>query len=537
MSRSSPNPQVPVRKLVLCFDGTGNTFSGSSGDTNIVKLYDKFDRDDPRQFHYYQTGIGTYDVNGGSVNKGFLGSIRSAITRTLDSGFGTSFDHHVMAGYKFLMNHYNHGDKIYMFGFSRGAFTARFLARMINGVGLLSVGNDEMVPFAYALYQRYEQGHFEVPSKEEVIRSLANAKDALASGIDTINSARAQLRNRDSSLSTSSSTTDLSEASAETDITVPAEAEALHYAPIPTDAATQQVVNEMKAFRNTFCREVKVYFLGIFDCVNSVSVLGSPSEPATVLGTAEHVRHAVAVDEFRVKFKPALLHQDVKAYETASEKIKEVWFPGNHGDVGGGWPIAPAPEGFWSTVKRWFSGDVQKIGTSADPGLDDFQMSDIPLDWMIRELELVNAANPKEWAISFGARKDGFRRMLRRKDKLKQAKEGRIHNTMSFSGGSNMLKAILWNVMARYELESGKWVKRYFPLNAGDPRDIPRDAIVHQSLIDRISNAALAYRPQNNHGGKSRPCLLDKEGKNAAQFHQVYEPGHRDELHRIWTFA
>ncbi|RYP46413.1 hypothetical protein DL768_007380 [Monosporascus sp. mg162] len=537
MPRSSSNPQVPVRKLVLCFDGTGNTFSGSSGDTNIVKLYDKLDRDDPRQFHYYQTGIGTYDVNGGSVNKGFLGSIRSTITRTLDSGFGTSFDHHVMAGYKFLMNHYNHGDKIYMFGFSRGAFTARFLARMINGVGLLSMGNEEMVPFAYALYQRYEQGHFEVPSKEELMKGLANAKDALASGIDTINNARAQLRNRDSSLSTSSSTTDLSEASAETDITVPAEAEAPRYTPIPTDAATQQVVNEMKAFRNTFCREVKVYFLGIFDCVNSVSVLGSPSKPATVLGTAEHVRHAVAVDEFRVKFKPALLHQDIKAYETANERVKEVWFPGNHGDVGGGWPIAPAPEGFWSKLKRWFSGDVQQIGTSADPGLDDFQMSDIPLDWMIRELELVNAANPKEWAISFGARKDGFKRMLRREDKLRQAKEGRIHNTMSFNGGSNMLKAILWNVMARYELESGKWVKRYFPLNAGSPRDIPRDAMIHQSLIDRISNAALAYCPQNNHGGKSKPCLLDKDGKNVAQFHQVYEPRHKDELHQIWTFA
>lgn len=45
----------PIRKLVLCFDGTGNTFTGSSGDTNIVKLFDKLDRDDPLQFHYYQS--------------------------------------------------------------------------------------------------------------------------------------------------------------------------------------------------------------------------------------------------------------------------------------------------------------------------------------------------------------------------------------------------------------------------------------------------------------------------------------------------
>lgn len=43
------------RKLVLCFDGTGNVFQGNTSDTNIVKLYDKFDRKDPMQYHYYQS--------------------------------------------------------------------------------------------------------------------------------------------------------------------------------------------------------------------------------------------------------------------------------------------------------------------------------------------------------------------------------------------------------------------------------------------------------------------------------------------------
>jgi uncharacterized protein (DUF2235 family) len=42
------------RKLILCFDGTGNVFNGNTSDTNIVKLYDKFDRKDPMQYHYYQ---------------------------------------------------------------------------------------------------------------------------------------------------------------------------------------------------------------------------------------------------------------------------------------------------------------------------------------------------------------------------------------------------------------------------------------------------------------------------------------------------
>ena len=44
------------RRLVLCFDGTGNKFSGKTSDTNIVKLYQMLDRRSPEQFHYYQRG-------------------------------------------------------------------------------------------------------------------------------------------------------------------------------------------------------------------------------------------------------------------------------------------------------------------------------------------------------------------------------------------------------------------------------------------------------------------------------------------------
>ena len=41
-------------KLILCFDGTGNQYSGDTSDTNIVKLYQKFDRESANQYHYYQ---------------------------------------------------------------------------------------------------------------------------------------------------------------------------------------------------------------------------------------------------------------------------------------------------------------------------------------------------------------------------------------------------------------------------------------------------------------------------------------------------
>ena len=41
-------------KLILCFDGTGNQYSGDTSDTNVVKLYQKFNRNTPNQYHYYQ---------------------------------------------------------------------------------------------------------------------------------------------------------------------------------------------------------------------------------------------------------------------------------------------------------------------------------------------------------------------------------------------------------------------------------------------------------------------------------------------------
>lgn len=301
------------------------------------------------------------------------------------------------AGIKTEQDGHGHltGDKIYMFGFSRGAYTARFLARMINAVGLLSMGNDEMVPFAYQLYQRYEEGKFE--PRWDISITNGNMK------------------------------------------------------PRPAIDPMEEIANEIKAFKNTFGRPVKVYFLGIFDCVNSVAVLDNPHKPPTVLGTATHVRHAVAVDEFRVKFKPALLNQDIKAYSNDDESVKEVWFPGNHGDVGGGWPILDKPTDWWDRLTRPLSTLVPKHrGTSANPRDDDCQMSDIPLDWMIRELELVNKTNDPEWAITFSERKAGFKKMLRKKEKMRQAKESPIHDTIRFGYGLSAFKVIMWNLMGEF---------------------------------------------------------------------------------------
>jgi hypothetical protein len=94
---------------------------------------------------YYQPGIGTYESS--------QSIIPFSIYKIIDEMFAWSIDTHIKCGYKFLMEHYVLGDKIFLFGFSRGAYTARSLAGMLQGVGLLPAGNLQQVSFAYKIYK------------------------------------------------------------------------------------------------------------------------------------------------------------------------------------------------------------------------------------------------------------------------------------------------------------------------------------------------------------------------------------------------
>ncbi|KAL2260216.1 hypothetical protein VTK26DRAFT_5854 [Humicola hyalothermophila] len=144
------------RKIVLCFDGTGNKFHGDESDSNILKIFRMLDRTAPDQYHYYQPGIGTYVASSTLGHKGTVARIKSWYKKAKDSAIGSSFAHHVVGGYRFLMRYYDPGDEIYIFGFSRGAYIARFLAEMLDYVGLLSHGNEEMVIFAWKAFSNWQ---------------------------------------------------------------------------------------------------------------------------------------------------------------------------------------------------------------------------------------------------------------------------------------------------------------------------------------------------------------------------------------------
>ncbi|KDQ53578.1 hypothetical protein JAAARDRAFT_197382 [Jaapia argillacea MUCL 33604] len=139
--------QHPTRTLVLCFDGTGDQFDETN--SNIVQLTAMLRKDDTtKQLVYYQTGIGTYASPLAAT------PLLAGAYETADQMFAFTLESHIRGGYKFLMDNYTDGDSICIFGFSRGAYTARALAGMLQKVGLLSKGNAEQMPFAFDMYKR-----------------------------------------------------------------------------------------------------------------------------------------------------------------------------------------------------------------------------------------------------------------------------------------------------------------------------------------------------------------------------------------------
>ncbi|KAF8579385.1 hypothetical protein K439DRAFT_1278554, partial [Ramaria rubella] len=140
-------PEHPFRTLVLCFDGTGDQFDADN--SNIVALFSLLKKDDTtKQLCYYQAGVGTY------LNPQVASPLMSKVSKTMDMALASDLHAHVMDGYEFLMQNYTTGDRICIFGFSRGAYTARALAGMVHKVGLLPACNHQQVPFAYKMFTR-----------------------------------------------------------------------------------------------------------------------------------------------------------------------------------------------------------------------------------------------------------------------------------------------------------------------------------------------------------------------------------------------
>ena len=141
-----------MKNIVICCDGTMGKYGTKAENTNVVRLFERLCPDGWDQISYYDPGVGTYSP------------LRTPLGRLLQNGIesvvGYGVKGNVAEAYKYLMNHYEHGDKIYLFGFSRGAHTVRVLAGLIHKCGLLTKGSDNLIPHAVLMY--YEKDNDEI---------------------------------------------------------------------------------------------------------------------------------------------------------------------------------------------------------------------------------------------------------------------------------------------------------------------------------------------------------------------------------------
>ncbi|KAL0059017.1 hypothetical protein AAF712_014255, partial [Marasmius tenuissimus] len=246
-----------LRNLVVCIDGTSKKFGEKN--SNVVELYSRLVKDDS-QLTYYNSGIGTYP----QPSLASLSFYTRGAANIFDMAFARWLKKRIMEAYRWLSENYRKGDRIFLFGFSRGAYQVRVLSAMIEKIGLIHRGNDYQIPFAYELYSK----------------CTGDTQTELAS-----------------------------------------------------------------RFKKTFSRDVKVHFVGTWDTVSSVGLISSGPLPSTTTGM-KHVclfRHALALDEWRVKFTPEYADGQIGAgspYPEAQHGFlppkKEVWFAGTHSDIGGG---------------------------------------------------------------------------------------------------------------------------------------------------------------------------------------------------------
>ena len=121
----SESPTQPGKNIVVLSDGTGKE-GGLGNETNVYKLFRMLENRTPHQIvFYFITG----------------------------NAFGMGFAHNVRECYRFIFDHFQAGDRIYLFGFSRGAFTVRSLSGFIHWFGVLPKSRPELIKRAWDIYK------------------------------------------------------------------------------------------------------------------------------------------------------------------------------------------------------------------------------------------------------------------------------------------------------------------------------------------------------------------------------------------------
>ena len=304
-----------MKNLVVCCDGTGNEISENI--SNVLKLYRvlrKTSKTQPAQVVFYDPGVGTL------ARPDPWTKLKQDTVTVLGLATGYGLDNNVLSAYRFLINNYEDGDAIYLFGFSRGAYAVRMLAGLIHKVGLLAPQQQNLADAALTAYKQSVES-------QPVGASAPGLTDEEEEG----------------------------------------------GAPGPKsqdDRAAQ------------FARIVSVKwptiaFLGVWDTVASVIVPRPDRFYTFSLQELPHTKHnpsvrvfrqAIALDERRRMFRlhpwtdaQIFMHNRFsKTNNSEPQDAQQVWFAGVHADIGGGYPESES--GLSKFPLLWMLGEAAAYG-------------------------------------------------------------------------------------------------------------------------------------------------------------------------------
>ncbi|KZP03421.1 hypothetical protein FIBSPDRAFT_1055297 [Athelia psychrophila] len=271
-------PDEKGRNLVVCIDGTSYHLGvDAERSSNVFRFFCHLSSDPAEQLKYYKNGIGASDGHSYSPTKIIGDTIDLAIAWNIDKG--------ITEAYSWLSERYRPGDRIFLLGYSRGAYQVRALAAMIETVGLLPAGNKEHIPYAYDLY--------------------AGCCDSRAAAKAAFFKARMSMPS------------------------------------------------------------ASVHFVGVWDTVSSVGLARGVRLPLSK--DCDHIcifRHALALDENRVKFEPECTFGGERL---PSRDAKEVWFAGSHSDIGGGEGLPEDTLNIETVPLQWMEHEALMAGLHFKP--------------------------------------------------------------------------------------------------------------------------------------------------------------------------
>jgi len=403
------------KRLVICCDGTWNNSNdrGFGPATNVSRLSGAVAHkccSGMPQLVYYHPGAGTESTK---------------IARTLGGMFGVGVSQDIVETYRFICDNYNPGDEVIIIGFSRGAFTARSIAGMICNLGYLNRAGLDVLPHIFYDYERWtkwtEDRPFEIKNDfvgftlanvERVKRQAQASEQQLPwTGTDATLKEVLEQERIDAYDAMSKMKDDEIESRLRKMARYYRGLLAKHQMLSRTRVKT--IDKDGKEKIEYIPLEGSVKAVGVWDTVGSLGMPKIPPfyhsgrgdgeirfESLDVHPGVEYAFHAIALDEWRTAFNCTMWGRK----NNTSTKLRQVWFPGAHCNVGGGYD----DQQIATIAMAWMADQLTSIGVEfSRPEMSRIFHTMPVSSEMNNDGTPVRAVQARPWGMGFIKNPDG----------------------------------------------------------------------------------------------------------------------------------